>query len=40
MAGVSRSNRKQAMRDFADCVDDKGCDESCMDEAARVSNKC
>jgi hypothetical protein len=31
---------RKAIRDFADCVDDNGCDDSCNDEAMDVVNEC
>jgi len=32
---------KKAMRDYADCVDDKGCDsEACWDKAIKAGDKC
>ncbi len=35
------SDCKKAMRDWADCIEDKGCDSAgCSDESVKVANKC
>jgi hypothetical protein len=34
------SDCKKALRDMADCVEDKGCDDSCTDEMMKVADKC
>lgn len=31
---------RSAMRDLADCVDDKGCDGSCVSEGFDVASEC
>jgi hypothetical protein len=34
------SDCKKALRELADCVEDKGCDDDCYDEMMDVSDKC